>query len=85
LDLRVKQEDDITHIAIVTLLFLKGGTMGTDPKKSKIDPEKMQALRSLPLEIKQSLTKEEVNAFLNDEVWPDSLRDKLKDYLVDET
>jgi len=43
----------------------------------------MQALRDLPLEVKQSLTKEEADAFLYDEVWPDSLLEKLKDYLVD--
>jgi len=44
----------------------------------------MQALRNLPLEIKQSLTKEEADAFLYEEEWPDSLIEKLKDYLVDE-
>jgi hypothetical protein len=44
----------------------------------------MQVLRSLPLEIKQSLTKEEVDAFLFEEVWPDSLKDKLKDYIVED-
>lgn len=44
----------------------------------------MQTLRSLPLEIKQSLTKEEADAFLYDEVWPDSLIRKLRDYLVDD-
>ena len=58
--------------------------MGTDHEKKNIDPEKMQILRSLPLEIKQSLTKEEVDAFLHDEAWPDSLQEKLKDFLVDE-
>lgn len=47
----------------------------------KIDPERMHALRSLPLEIKQLLTKEEVDAFLFQEEWPDSLQNKLKDYL----
>jgi hypothetical protein len=52
--------------------------------KRKPDPEKMQALRSLPLEVKQSLTKEEADAFLYDEVWPESLLEKLKDYLVDQ-
>ncbi len=52
--------------------------------KRKIDPAKMQVLRSLPVEIKQALTREEVDAFLHDEVWPDSLREKLKDYFVDE-
>jgi hypothetical protein len=52
--------------------------------KRKPDPAKMQALRNLPLEIKQSLTKEEADAFLYEEAWPDSLLEKLKDYLVDE-
>lgn len=54
-----------------------------ESQKRKPDPGKMEALRSLPLEVKQSLTKEEADAFLYDEVWPDSLLKKLKDYLVD--
>jgi hypothetical protein len=57
--------------------------MEKEPDKRKIDPVRMQALRSLPLEVKQTLTKEEVNAFLYEDVWPDSLKGKLKDYLVD--
>jgi len=52
-------------------------------EKRKPDPEKMAALRSLPIEIKQQLTKEEADAFLYDEVWPDSLSEKLKDFLAD--
>ena len=52
--------------------------------KRKPDPAKMQALRNLPLEIKQSLTKAEADAFLYEETWPDSLIEKLKDYLVDQ-
>jgi hypothetical protein len=52
--------------------------------KRKPDPERMEALRSLPIEVKQSLTKEEADAFLYDRVWPDSLLEKLKDYVVDE-
>lgn len=55
-----------------------------DLPKRKMDPQKMQVLRSLPLEIKQSLTKEEVDAFLFEDVWPNSLKDKLKDYIVEE-
>ncbi len=47
------------------------------------DPVKMQILRMLPLEVKQSLTKDEVDAFLYEEVWPDSLKGKLKDYIVE--
>jgi hypothetical protein len=52
-------------------------------KKKKPDPQRMQILRSLPIEIKQSLTKEEADAFLYEEVWPDSLQEKLKDYLAE--
>jgi hypothetical protein len=55
-----------------------------DLSKRKPDPQRMQVLRSLPLEIKQSLTKEEVDAFLFEEVWPNSLKDKLKDYIVED-
>lgn len=55
-----------------------------DLSKRKPDSQRMQVLRSLPLEIKQSLTKEEVDAFLFEEVWPDSLKDKLKDYIVED-
>jgi hypothetical protein len=57
--------------------------MEKESSKRKPDPVKMQVLRGLPLEIKQTLTKEEVDAFLYEEVWPDSLKEKLKDYLVD--
>ncbi len=52
-------------------------------EKGKFDPTKIQVLRMLPIEIKQSLTKEEVMAFLNDQEWPESLQEKLKDYIVD--
>ncbi len=54
------------------------------PEKAAIrkpDPEKMKILRSLPVDIKQSLTKEEVNAFLYEEIWPDSLLEKLNDFI----
>ncbi len=63
---------------------MKGDTVANNREKKPIDPAKMQVLRSLPIEIKQSLTREEVDAFLHDEVWPDSLTEKLKDFLVDE-
>lgn len=50
----------------------------------KADPARVQALRMLPLEIKESITKEEANAFLFEDVWPDSLKEKLKDYIVED-
>ena len=48
------------------------------------DPRRVKALQNLPRDATASLTKEEVSAFLFDEVWPDSLRRKLKDYLVEQ-
>ncbi|MFC1534156.1 hypothetical protein ACFLZG_08175 [Thermodesulfobacteriota bacterium] len=47
-------------------------------------PERLEALRNLPKEILKSLSQEEVKTFLHDEVWPDALYDKLKDYIVEE-
>jgi hypothetical protein len=54
------------------------------PQKRSPDPGRMQVLRSIPVEVKQKLTKEEADAFLYQEVWPDSLYEKLKDYMVEE-
>jgi hypothetical protein len=52
--------------------------------RKKADPERVQVLRMMPLEIKESLTKEEADAFLFEDVWPDSLKEKLKDYIVED-
>jgi len=52
--------------------------------KEKIIPERMEALRALPVEIKQQLTGEEAQAFLYGEELPDDLAEKLKDYLAQE-
>ena len=46
-------------------------------------PEKLEAIRNLPNEILSSLSQEEIHSFLHDEIWPDSLREKLKDYIED--
>jgi hypothetical protein len=56
---------------------------GVNVDKKDYDPARMAILRSLPREIKESLTQEEVDAFLRDEELPDSLAEKLKDYLED--
>ena len=50
-------------------------------EKDQPDPKKMEVLRNFPMEIMKRLTKEEIRAFLFDEEWPDSLQEKLKDYL----
>jgi len=48
-----------------------------------IDMERLEVLRRLPKEIIEKLTKEEVRAFLSKDQWPNSLKEKLKDYLED--
>ena len=52
--------------------------------KKKPDPKRLEALRLLPKGIMESLTKEEIYAFLHEDEWPDSLGEKLKDFIVDE-
>ena len=47
-------------------------------------PGKLEALRALPEETVKSLTKEEIRLFLHEEKWPESLRVKLKQYIVDD-
>ena len=54
----------------------------TSPKRP--DPGKLAALKSLPIEIVDSFSKEELHAFLYEDVWPDSLKEKLKEYMVEE-
>ena len=50
----------------------------------KPDPERVAILRSLPLDVKEQITGEEAHAFMYGQELPDSLMEKLKDYLVDE-
>jgi len=53
------------------------------PLKKKPDPQRMAILRALPLEIKEQISGEEAQAFLYNEELPDTLLEKLKDYLED--
>lgn len=52
--------------------------------KEKPDPQRVAILRSLPLEVKQQLSGEEAEAFMYNRELPESLLEKLKDYLVEE-
>lgn len=56
----------------------------TDKPKEKPDPQRVAVLRTLPLEIKQQITGEEAEAFMYNRELPESLLEKLKDYLDDE-
>ncbi len=49
----------------------------------KPDPMRIAIVKMLPKDIKEKLTIEEMNSLLFDEVLPDSLMEKLKDYLSD--
>ena len=52
-------------------------------KKQEPLPGRMEALRSLPANVLRRLTKQEVKAFLFKEEWPDSMQDKLREYMVE--
>lgn len=53
----------------------------TDQQKEKPDPQRVAVLRSLPLEVKEKITGEEAEAFMYNRELPESLLEKLKDYL----
>ena len=50
----------------------------------KPDPRRVAVLRSLPTEIKEQITGEEAEAFMYNRELPDSLLEKLKDYLTED-
>ncbi len=50
----------------------------------KPDPEKVAFLRSLPLDVKQAITGEEAEAFMFEKEIPESLFEKIKDYIKEE-
>jgi hypothetical protein len=54
--------------------------MEKDDPRRKTKSERVYLLRKLPLPVKESLSKEEVDAILFEDIWPDSLIEKLKDY-----
>lgn len=61
-----------------------GGNMEKDSSQRNANPLRIQLLRSLPLSVKESLSKEEVDAILHEDVWPDSLIEKLKGYFEED-
>ena len=60
----------------------RGGNLMNEKKNTKNEPipGRMEVLRELPADIMRRLSKDEVKAFLFEEIWPDSLREKLKEY-----
>jgi hypothetical protein len=57
--------------------------MAVSPKEQP-DPRRVAVLRSLPLEVKEQITGEEAEAFMYNRELPDSLLEKLKDYLTED-
>lgn len=53
-------------------------------KKSQVDPERQMALDALPPNVRATLTEEDVEVFLNAEVWPEELCEKLSEFLSPE-
>lgn len=53
-------------------------------KKRKIDKERQMSWDSLPPAIKESLSEEEKELFLYEKEWPDSLFEKLEEFIVKE-
>ena len=51
-------------------------------EKGTIDPQQVAILRSLPVRIKEQITGEEAEAFMYNREIPESLVEKLKDYLI---
>ncbi len=52
--------------------------------KKKIDKERQMSWDSLPPAIKETLTQEEKELFLYGEEWPESLFEKLEEFIVKE-
>ncbi len=53
-------------------------------KTKDLKQGRMEVLRELPGDILRSLSKDEINAFLFEDEWPDSLQEKLKDYIIED-
>ena len=53
-------------------------------QKKKVDAQRLAALKSLPPNIRESLTEEEKELFLYAEEWPDSLFEKMEEFIMPE-
>lgn len=53
-------------------------------KKRKPNPDRVAFLRSLPLEIKEQISGEESEIFMFEEEIPESLYEKIKEYIKED-
>lgn len=56
--------------------------MGKNSITKKDREERAMALQSLPPSVRNNLTDEEKDLFLNAEVWPESMFEKLSEFIV---
>ncbi len=54
------------------------------PQKQNPDSERVAFLRSLPQEVKEQITGDEAQAFMYEKDIPESLFEKIKDFIKDE-
>ena len=52
--------------------------------KRKPDPDRVAFLRTLPLEVKQQITGDEAEAFMFEQEIPESLYEKIKEFIKEE-
>ena len=52
--------------------------------KQNPNPERVAFLRHLPLQVKETITGEEAHQFMFEEEIPESLFEKIKDYMEEE-
>jgi hypothetical protein len=51
-------------------------------KNKRPDSERAMALKALPPNIREQLTEEETELFLNGEEWPEAMFKKLEEFIV---
>ena len=56
----------------------------TDKNTRKPDPDRVAFLRSLPVEVKEQITGDEAEAFMFATEIPQSLYEKIKDFITEE-
>ena len=56
----------------------------TDKTTRKPDPDRVAFLRSLPMEVKEQITGDEAEAFMFAADIPQSLYEKIKEYITEE-
>ena len=58
--------------------------MSMSKHSQKPNPDRITFLRSLPIEVKEKITGEEAKAFMFEKNIPESLYEKIKDFIEEE-